>query len=87
MTLPYPPPFQDLETLAEHICVGQSTIENWVRTGLFPAPKKIGGKRLWEWKAVTRHLANSANPGAASLDQQAEAIRNATRAAAQNPHD
>jgi hypothetical protein len=42
----YPPPFQDLATLAEHICCGESTIENWVRLGLFPAPKKIGGKRL-----------------------------------------
>jgi hypothetical protein len=45
MTLPYPPPFQDLATLAEHICTGESTIENWVRQGLFPAPKKIGGKQ------------------------------------------
>jgi hypothetical protein len=85
--LPYPPPFQDLQTLSVHICVGESTIENWIRMGIFPAPKKIGGKRLWEWKVVARHLANVADPIAASPDQQAEAIRNATRAAATNPHD
>jgi hypothetical protein len=83
----YPPPFQDLATLAEHICCGESTIENWVRLGLFPAPKKIGGKRLREWKVVQRHLARYDEAGAASIDQQAEAICNATRAAAANPHN
>ena len=56
----YPPPFQDLATLSENICCGESTIENWVRQGIFPAPKKIGGKRLWEWKVVQRHLAKPA---------------------------
>ena len=52
MTLPYPPPYQDLATLSEHICAAESTIENWVKMGLFPAPKKVGGKRLWQWKEV-----------------------------------
>ena len=33
--LPYPPPFQDLRTLATHICAGESTIENWVKLGLY----------------------------------------------------
>ncbi len=76
----YPPPFMDLATLSEHICSGESTIENWVRTGIFPAPKKVGGKRLWQWKEVERHLANVIDPVAP--DSQAEAIRNATKAAA-----
>jgi predicted DNA-binding transcriptional regulator AlpA len=82
MTLPYPPPYQDLATLAEHICAGESTIENWVRLGLFPPPRKVGGKRLWRWKDVERHLAAEDGKVAASPDQQAEDIRNATRAAA-----
>ena len=86
-SLPYPPPFQDLQTLSEHICAGESTIENWVRMGIFPAPKKIGGKRLWQWKEVERHLASTADPVAASPDHQAEAIRNATKAAAANRHN
>jgi hypothetical protein len=79
-SLPYPPPFQDLQTLSEHICAGESTIENWVRMGIFPAPKKIGGKRLWR-------LNGTANPVAASPDHQAEAIRNATKAAAASRHN
>ncbi len=54
--LPYPPPFMDLATLALHVCAGESTIENWVAAGLFPPPKKMGGKRLWHWKTVERHL-------------------------------
>jgi hypothetical protein len=42
MSLPYPPPYQDLATLSAHICAAESTIENWVRLGLFPEPKKVG---------------------------------------------
>jgi predicted site-specific integrase-resolvase len=82
MKLPYPPPYQDLATLAVHLCVGESTIENWVRQGLFPAPRKVGGKRLWQWKEVERHLAPDNDGVAASPDQQAKDITNATRAAA-----
>jgi predicted DNA-binding transcriptional regulator AlpA len=82
MSLPYPPPFQDLRILAEHLCTGESTIENWVKLGLFPRPRKIGGKRLWQWKEVERFLAAAEDAVAAVPDAQAEAIRNATRAAA-----
>jgi predicted DNA-binding transcriptional regulator AlpA len=82
MALPYPPPFQDLPTLAEHICVGESTIENWVRMGIFPSPVKQGGKRLWCWKEVERHLAAMGSANALSPEEQAERIREATRAAA-----
>jgi predicted DNA-binding transcriptional regulator AlpA len=82
MSLPYPPPFQDLRTLAEHLCTGESTIENWVKLGLVPRPRKIGGKRLWQWKEVERFLAATEVAVAAVPDAQAEAIRNATRAAA-----
>jgi hypothetical protein len=42
MSLPYPPPYQDITTLSEHICAAESTIENWVRLGLFPEPRKVG---------------------------------------------
>jgi hypothetical protein len=73
------PPFQDIATLSGNICAGESTIENWVRMGLFPPPKKIGGKRLWEWAKVRKHLARDDNKEAVS--PEAEAIRNATRAA------
>jgi len=84
VSLPYPPPFQDLATLAQHICAGESTIENWVRRGLFPQPKKIGGKRLWQWKEVERHLAR--NETSASLSDEAQRITEATRAAAKGSH-
>ena len=35
MSLPYPPPYQDITTLSEHICAAETTIENWVRLGGF----------------------------------------------------
>jgi hypothetical protein len=76
------PPFQDLATLALHICSGESTIENWVKLGLFPPPKKIGGKRLWSWKEVEKHLAGD-NSGMPAADDLAGRITNATRRASQ----
>lgn len=83
----YPPPYQDLRTLCEHICVGESTIENWVKQGLFPAPFKIGGKRLWRWKEVENHLALVANGiGPSQPNELTERIRHATQQAASEPH-
>jgi hypothetical protein len=78
--LPYPPPFQDLATLALHVCAGESTIENWVKMGVFPAPRKIHGKRLWCWKEVERYLAGD---NSAVHDDITARITNATRQAAQ----
>jgi hypothetical protein len=80
MTLPYPPPFQDLRTLSEHICAAESTIEGWVRKGIFPAPRKIGGKNLWRWKEVEKHLARI-NEIAPSSDEETRRITDATRQA------
>lgn len=79
--LPYPPPFQDIATLAEHICAGESTIENWVRMGIFPAPRLQGGKRLWSWKEVERHLAG-AGDSMQSMDDLMGRIKDGTRRAA-----
>ncbi len=83
--LPYPPPYMDLATLAQHICSSTSTIENWVRQGLFPPPRKVGGKNLWRWKEVDHHLAVNPNLTASSDDEAAK-IREATRAAASRSH-
>lgn len=81
--LPYPPPFQDLATLAEHICAGESTIENWVKMGMFPKPRLQGGKRLWRWKDVERHLAADDDAAPTAPSDHAERIRDATRKALQ----
>jgi predicted DNA-binding transcriptional regulator AlpA len=85
--LPYPPPFQDLRTLSEHICTGESTIENWVKLGLFPEPKRIGGKRLWSWREVERHLSKIGETPAASPDELAERIKHGTRQAVARGQD
>ena len=80
--LPYPPPWQDMATLCRHICAAESTIENWVRMGLFPAPRMQGGKRLWRWKDVERHLAGESDEGQAAPVDMLERIKNGTRRAA-----
>jgi predicted DNA-binding transcriptional regulator AlpA len=55
--LPYPPPFQDLRTLALHVGLSKRTIEERVRLGQFPQPRRKFGKRLWVWKEVEQFLA------------------------------
>jgi hypothetical protein len=72
----------DLRTLSEHISTSESCIENWVRLGLFPPAKKVGGKRLWSWKAVEKHLAAEPELSQSSGDNELERITNATRTAA-----
>lgn len=80
MPLGYPPPYQDLATLAEHLCMGESTIEEHVRRGIFPAPIMQGTKRLWSWKAVQKHLEPKGKVAPLSPDQQREGIFNAVKA-------
>ena len=58
MPLPYPPPWMDTVTLAEHICVSTNTIDNWVVQGVLPPPRKRGGKLMWRWAEVDERLAN-----------------------------
>lgn len=58
MTLPYPPPFMCLSTLAEHICLSERAIEQWVSDGRLPPPKTRRGKRLWRWTEVVQYLDN-----------------------------
>lgn len=77
MTLPYPPPFQDLATLAQHVCMSERTIEEKVRKGEFPAPRRNKcGKRLWVWKEVEQFLAL---PDDDTPISQIDAIRLATK--------
>jgi predicted DNA-binding transcriptional regulator AlpA len=55
--LPYPPPFQDLRTLVLHVSLSKRTIEEMVRLGQFPQPRRKFGKRLWVWKEVEQFFA------------------------------
>jgi predicted site-specific integrase-resolvase len=77
-TLPYPPPWQDSVTLAEHLCISPSTVPEWVEQGIIPPPREVGGKVMWKWSEVDEKL----TVGKASIDAEAERIRNGTRAAA-----
>jgi predicted DNA-binding transcriptional regulator AlpA len=74
--LAYPPPWQDTMTLAQHICVSPSTIDNWVAAGILPPPRKRGGKLMWRWSEVDARLAEGDN---SSLMSEATGIRDAVR--------
>jgi hypothetical protein len=89
MTLPYPPPYQDIETLCEHLSISPSTVDAWVKIGKLPQPKVRGdGKRLWKWAEVERTLDGVGN----GTEQQSassstiERITNATRRIAAERH-
>ena len=76
MTLPYPPPFQDLRTLAQHVCMSEHTIENLVKAKLFPAPRKDKcGKRIWVWKEVEQYLSAPDDDAASRTGNIREATR------------
>jgi hypothetical protein len=76
--LAYPPPWQDATTLCAHLCISESTLDNWVASGILPPPRKRGGKRMWRWAQVDAMMDNGTDEPA---DPDAERIRNATREA------
>jgi predicted DNA-binding transcriptional regulator AlpA len=75
------PPWQDIATLAAHICVSPATVDNWVRDGILPQPRKRGGKLMWKWAEVDEKLTLGEAGGEPETD--AERIRNGTRRAAE----
>jgi predicted DNA-binding transcriptional regulator AlpA len=74
-SLPYPPPWQDAATLASHICVSATTIDNWVAQGIIPAPRKRGGKLMWEWAEVDDWLRNGPHNGELNAVGMRDAVR------------
>jgi excisionase family DNA binding protein len=81
MALPYPPPWQDISTLCEHLCISVTTVEVWTKQGILPPPRMRGGKRMWRWAEVDRWLESGGPDMPQSAPSQEEGIRNATRAA------
>jgi predicted DNA-binding transcriptional regulator AlpA len=76
--LAYPPPWQDVSTLSAHLCISESTIDNWVLAGILPPPRKRGGKRMWKWAEVDAMIDQGTST---SSDPEADRIRDATKAA------
>ena len=76
--LPYPPPFQDLRTLSAHVCMSEGTIEELLKNGRFPPPRRNKcGKRLWVWREVEEFLAAPDN-GDAVRGGLSETVRKIT---------
>jgi predicted DNA-binding transcriptional regulator AlpA len=68
----------DTTTLALHISVSPSTIDNWVAAGILPPPRKRGGKLMWQWAEVDAWLTDG---GPRSVVDDVTAIREAVRKA------
>lgn len=75
VSLAYPPPFQDRQTLTKHLCISETTIDDYVAAGLLPRPRKGKGTPLWEWADVVTFIRGwpVAGPGLAKADSAAEA--------------
>jgi predicted DNA-binding transcriptional regulator AlpA len=79
----YPPPWMDRITLAEHICVSDTTIDNWVAQGILPPARKRGGKLMWRWSEVDEWLTLGGPDKRVPGEDKAREIRDATRRALQ----
>lgn len=79
--LPYPPPWQDAPTLCGHLCISDSTLENWERQGIIPPHKQRGGKRMWEWAEVERYMRGDAGIVPGDEASTAKRVYDATRKA------
>jgi predicted DNA-binding transcriptional regulator AlpA len=77
MTETFVPPWQDMNTLCRNICVSPATVDNWVRDGILPPPRKRGRKLMWKWVEVDQYLSDG--NGGQSPDAEAERIRNGTK--------
>lgn len=75
------PPYQDIGTLTENLCISERTVDAWVKQGLLPPPVTKGGKRLWKWSQVEQYLDG---PSVAGPEAELEDIRNETRRQASN---
>ena len=81
MSLPYPPPFQDLVTLAEHTSIGARTIERLVEQKRFPAPRKDKcGKSIWVWREVEEWMLRPDNDAPSDGGSMNAEVRRLTRA-------
>jgi predicted site-specific integrase-resolvase len=80
--LPYPPPWQDAPTLCAHLCISETTLDNWVRQGILPPAKARGGKRMWKWSEVERFM--EFDPGIVPEQDLARRVYDATKKAAAN---
>lgn len=46
------PPWQDTATLAYNLSIHPNTVDNWVKSGDLPPPRRRGGKLMWKWSEV-----------------------------------
>ena len=72
--LPYPPPWMDAKTLAQHLSVKPSTIRTLMKHGGLPRPKIVGRIALWNWEVVNRWLLRTTVDETPELPEVREAI-------------
>ena len=83
MTFKPPPGFipawVDKAALCAHTCLGETTVDAWVRQGLLPPPRKVGGKLMWEWAEVHDWI-KFGNPATRELSEVAQIQQGTLRA-------
>jgi predicted DNA-binding transcriptional regulator AlpA len=51
-----PPSFLSKATLAAEFDISESTVDEWVRRGIFPQPVRLGGSVRWRWAEVSASI-------------------------------
>lgn len=70
---PYPPDFVSAATLAYRLDCSASVIPEYVRRGILPPSKSIGGLVRWYWPDVEQHLLDRG--AGESTDEFLQALR------------
>lgn len=79
-TFSYPPPIMDKATLAWHLSISETTVNERVKEGMLPAGKLWGGKLMWIWADVESRMRSNLGAAPTEGDLAAE-VRDATRRA------
>ena len=77
----FTPLYLDMAGMVRNLHASERSIETYVKQGLLPAPKRLGGKRIWLTTDVIAAIDGNSETGL-SNDPLAERIRDATKAAA-----
>lgn len=73
-----PPAWVDKATLQRETCLSERAVDAWVKGGLLPPPRLIGGKLMWRWIEVDQYLVDGGARKQDSAVNEQEAIREAT---------
>jgi hypothetical protein len=75
------PAWVDKARLCFELCLSDTGVDDWVKYGVLPPPRKLRGKLMWKWKEVEARLENGGKPGHDPELERGEVIYAETKSA------